>query len=60
MLIRIDIERRSIQLSNLEQNLATGAYARQALRSEFLRLISTKPPYSRGGSKIGDVRSERS
>lgn len=45
MAIRLNIEKRIISLSGLEQSLATGAYTREALHSEFLRQISLQPPY---------------
>jgi hypothetical protein len=44
-MITIEIHRRSLRLSKFEQNLATGAYTREALRDEFLQLISRKSQY---------------
>lgn len=49
MPIHISIENRNILLSSLEEGLATGAYAREALYPEFLRLLSLKPPYRPAG-----------
>lgn len=46
MLITIRIERRAIHLSDIQQSLATGAYARKALLPEFISQISeSKYPY---------------
>ena len=45
MLINVSVYTRTIELSSEERNLATGAFTRQALVSEFMRVILFKPDY---------------
>jgi len=45
-MITLEIQRRSLRFSKEEQNLATGAYTRDALRDRFQKALSVKPTYT--------------
>ena len=45
-MIRLDIQKRHVHLSHDEQHLATAAFARSTLKSQFLKAVATKPDYN--------------
>ena len=45
-MVTLEIRFRNLQFSKEEQNLATGAYTREALRDRFQKALATKPQFT--------------